>query len=50
MGVAVIVAVSLILGVSTMLLAGSHNRAFDSITKRSERPWWSPNPPTRIAS
>lgn len=44
MAVVVAVAVSLILGVATVLLASSHNRPFDAVTKRSDRPWWNPNP------
>lgn len=50
MNVVVAVAISLILGVSTVVLASSHNRPFDSITQRSPRPWWNPNPPSRIAT
>ncbi len=40
MDVVVVLAVDLVLTVSTMILAASHNRPFDVITKRSDRQWW----------
>lgn len=44
MDVVVTWVVAVILAVSTVLLAGSHNRPFDALSKRSERRWLSQIP------
>lgn len=44
MGVVATVLVSVILGVTTVLFAGSHGRPFDAVSSRSERRWWSQIP------
>ncbi len=44
MDVVVTLVVAVVLGMATVLLAGSHNRPFDAVSKQSKVRWWSQIP------